>query len=648
MRIASDLTDMLDSSKNVDLQARYDALVRQNKDLMIKYESLLSKMEGIEAFNVWASKNRPSCIIITDGKLVLQNKLFVELIRKSKKGKGYWRISGGKKAGLLKHQIISTARALEMSPDMFPFTREYFLDPTFDGSLNAVEALFEPYVYCKKRYISVILQDITTRTPEKKRLDGLSLYFNSIINPLLEDVFIIDKDYRINYVSNSFLEKAGMAREEIVGRYCYEVAALKPKKCYKDDLQCPVQEVYKKGDPVRVVRQSIRENGLLQCIDVIAVPIHDKKGNIIQVMETLRDITEFMATHNALLISEKRYQTLVEQLPVIVYTAALDEANSITFISPQVKSFIGISASEIIATPNLRMEIIHPADRHRVVKEFSHCRKTRKTSEGEYRIVKPDGQVSWVHDRAVLISDEKGEPQYFLGVMADISDRKKTEDTVRLLSSRLLNAQEEEKSRIARDLHDGLGQSLAVINYSLEDLSKSLPNNKQREKQKIKEVIDSIYQVSTDLRGITFNLRPSMLDHLGLVSTLEWISKDISKKHNLQVDFQAMGMKRKLPPHLENNLFRLFQEAINNIIKHAKTQKVNLKLIHRHPKIIAIISDDGQGFDPNSTLRDNNWMGIIGMKQRVSTLGGQFNIRSGVGRGTTVRIEIPLNQEEGP
>jgi PAS domain S-box-containing protein len=643
VRTASDL-DILESSKEVHHQARYDALVRQHKALVVEHEKLLATMEGIKASDIWASKKNPDCvcIVIPSGKVVFENKQFIKLIRETEE-EGYWCTSGDKKSGLLKEQIIRTVKEPEES-FIFPFKKEYFRDPTLDRGVNRVEALFEPYIHNKKRYICVILQDTTTRTLQERKLGDLSLNF---INPPHEDVFILDKDHRINYASNSFLKKEGMALEEIVGRYCYEVATWKLNRCCTREFQCIVRQVHDTGEPARMVRRSVGKDGSLKCTDVIAIPIRDKQGNIIQVMWALRDVSEFMATHDALLTSEKKYQTLVEQLPVIVYTMTLEEKPTITFISPQTKSVFGISADEIIANPNLRMKIIHPVDRGRFIKEFLNCRKQGKAFESEYRLMKSDGDILWVHDRATLISDDKGQPQYFLGMITDINDHKKMEERIRLLSSRLWNVQEEEKSRIARDLHDGLGQSLAAILYSLEGLAELLPNDMQREEQTIKEVIDLIQKVSTDVRCIASDLRPSMLDTLGLVPTLRWMSRYLPEKHNIQVDFQAMGMEqKKLPSNLEINIFRLFQETINNIIKHAKAQRVNLKLIHRYPKIVMIISDDGRGFDFNSTPPDNNRMGIIGMRQRVSALGGEFNIKSEVGRGTTVRVEIPLNQGE--
>ncbi|MDY6855594.1 MAG: PAS domain S-box protein [Thermodesulfobacteriota bacterium] len=643
MSIASDL-DILDPSKEGDHQVIYDVLARQYKALLVEHEKLLATMEGIKAFDIWSSKKNPDCvcIVIPSGKVVFENKQFIKLIKETEK-EIYWCKHGDTKPGLLKEQIIRTVKKLEET-FIFPFKKEFFRDPTLDGGVNRVEALFEPYTHNKKRYICVILQDTTTHTLQERKRDDLSVNF---INPPHEDVFILDNDHRINYASNSFLQKEGMALEEIIGRYCYEVTAWKLNRCCTSEFQCIVRQVHDTGEPVRMVRRSVGKDGSLKCTDVIAIPIHDNKGNIFQVMWALRDVSEFMATHDALLTSEKKYQTLIEQLPVIVYTMTLEEKPIISFISPQVESVFGISADDIIANPNLRMKIIHPVDRGRFIKEFLNCRKQGKAIKCEYRLMKSDGDILWVHDRATLICDEKGQPQYFLGMITDINDHKKMEERIRLLSSRLWNVQEEEKSRIARDLHDGLGQSLAAILYSLEGLAELFPKDMQREEQIIKEVIDSIQKVSTDVRCIASDLRPSMLDTLGLVPTLRSMAMYISEKHDIRVDFQAMGMEqKKLPSNLEINLFRLFQETINNIIKHAKAKRVNLKLIHRYPKIITIISDDGRGFDFNSILRDNNRMGIIGMRQRVSALGGEFNIKSEVGKGTTVRAEIPLNLGE--
>ena len=227
---------------------------------------------------------------------------------------------------------------------------------------------------------------------------------------------------------------------------------------------------------------------------------------------------------------------------------------------------------------------------------------------------------------------------------SDITERIMAEQELNWITTQFMHIQEKEKARIARDLHDGLGQVIVAEKLLLEGLLESLSkcSGLDAERRQLQEIISQVEATSDELRRISFDLMPSMLEPLGLQQTLEWMRDHFSSLYNLDIDLQSFGLSQKrLPPELEVPLFRVFQEGLNNVVRHAQAGHVQLRLIVSHPKVIAVIADDGRGFSLESDSRLG--IGLRGMKQRIGQLGGTLKIQSKVGIGTSIRVEIPYH-----
>jgi signal transduction histidine kinase len=224
----------------------------------------------------------------------------------------------------------------------------------------------------------------------------------------------------------------------------------------------------------------------------------------------------------------------------------------------------------------------------------------------------------------------------------DVTERILAEQELDWISVQFMRIQEKEKARIARDLHDGLGQAIIAEKLLLEGILESLAkcNDLDAERKQLLQIISEVEKTSDEIRRISFDLMPSTLELLGLPQTLEWMRDHFASLYDLDIDYQSFGLTQKrLPPELEVPLFRIFQEGLNNVVKHAQARHVQLRLIFSHPKVIAIVSDDGKGFSPKND--DQLGIGLKGMKQRIAQLGGTLKIQSSVGTGTTIRAEIP-------
>ncbi|MDP2719438.1 MAG: GAF domain-containing protein [Dehalococcoidia bacterium] len=213
------------------------------------------------------------------------------------------------------------------------------------------------------------------------------------------------------------------------------------------------------------------------------------------------------------------------------------------------------------------------------------------------------------------------------------------------LLEKLISAQEEERRRIARELHDEACQSMAALAINLETIADSLPEKYHSARQKLRTLKERAIQTAEGIRNLALELRPSILDDLGLFNAIDWYAKGYLVKRGIDVKIDADHSKMKLPPYTETMLFRIIQEALTNVGKHAEATKVRVRMRGDTSRFIVEVEDNGKGFDVEAALKKEGVrqnLGLHGMSERATLLGGSFNISSEPGKGTTVHVEVPL------
>ena len=216
--------------------------------------------------------------------------------------------------------------------------------------------------------------------------------------------------------------------------------------------------------------------------------------------------------------------------------------------------------------------------------------------------------------------------------------------------SQIIEAQENERKRISRELHDEIGQGLTAIKFNLDIMDKDLPSTFPIVRERLKEAKSLSNQTLTAMRQLSMDLRPTMLDDVGLIPTLRWYIQNFSNRLNIKSNFQAVGFEEKLPPQIETAFYRIIQEALNNIAKHAEASRVDISLQWRDSILSVSITDNGRGFDLYEVLRPDSLergLGIIGMQERISLLGGKIDIQSRPDSGTYLYIEVPYPKDNG-
>lgn len=223
----------------------------------------------------------------------------------------------------------------------------------------------------------------------------------------------------------------------------------------------------------------------------------------------------------------------------------------------------------------------------------------------------------------------------------EIRERERAEKEIRYLSRKLISGIEDAQKKLAQDLHDEFGQTLAALHMGVETLWNSVPEQPEARKESFERLVDLIEQLGDRIRSISSDLRPDLLDDLGLIPTLEWYVREFMDSHpDIHMHFQSIGFKKRLTSEFEVILYRIFQESLNNIVKHSKARSVSAMLTYSYPKVILMIKDDGVGFDP---AERSGGIGLIGMRERVVSVKGSIDIRSEKGKGTTVRAELPVS-----
>lgn len=217
---------------------------------------------------------------------------------------------------------------------------------------------------------------------------------------------------------------------------------------------------------------------------------------------------------------------------------------------------------------------------------------------------------------------------------------------LRRLTEKLFNSQEEERRRIARELHDETGQSLTAVGLALERLEEKVVSENKGLKDEISDIRKMINRTSSEIRRLSFHLHPTLLIDLGLEPALDLYLKEIQTHSGLDIEFNMVGFNQRLSVDIETAFYRFSQEALTNTLKHSGAENFRLSIIKSYPRIIFLAEDDGIGFDTQIIENDKRSLGLLGMRERASLLGGSFHLRSKLGDGTRVRIEVPLNEAQ--
>jgi len=365
-------------------------------------------------------------------------------------------------------------------------------------------------------------------------------------------------------------------------------------------------------------------------------PVFDAGGAVVGVGAVATDITERRIAEQAL----REQRTLLAEAQKLAGLGCWewDPVSGRVNWSDEMYSIYGVHPGEFRPSFESYLERIHPEDRARAAATVALALMDNRAFSMDERIVRPDGRVRQLRSHGEVVRDEGGRPLKMVGACIDVTEQKAAEAALRALTRRLVEAEETERRRIARELHDRVGQNLSALNINLDILLGKLQDQPAR--RRLEDSLKLVDATLQSIENVMAELRPALLDEYGLAAALAWYGEEYAQRTGIRVGVQAGDAGTGLRPEAAVALFRIAQEALNNAAKHSSAKRITVGLEEKGGELVLSVSDDGKGFDPAAAPR-GRW-GMTTMRERAEAAGGRLSVDSSLGQGTTVRAAVPL------
>jgi PAS domain S-box-containing protein len=390
---------------------------------------------------------------------------------------------------------------------------------------------------------------------------------------------------------------------------------------------------------LEVSYRMIRPNGTVIWVGRNSRAHFDERGRMLRIVGMVADITERKATEEALRESEERLRLAVKAGRM--YAFEWDPATDVIVRTGQCKDILDWMDDPTRDTGCQFVARVHPDDREAYAGPVPEPTPENPVYQTSYRVLRPDGSVIWLEANGRVFFDCQGRRLRVIGMVADITARKLAEEALSSVSRRLIEAQEQERSRIARELHDDLGQRMALLQIGLEQFDQDTAKLSSQARHQLRGLAEAAEEVSSNIHNLSHQLHPSKLDTLGLVASLDGLSRELSNQHTLAVRFVHHDIPGQIPKDVTLCLFRIVQEALRNVVKHSGAADARVDLSGHDGRIDLCIADSGAGFSPESA-NGVAGLGLISMRERLRLVGGQLSIESSPLHGTRIRVRVPL------
>ncbi len=343
-------------------------------------------------------------------------------------------------------------------------------------------------------------------------------------------------------------------------------------------------------------------------------------------------------------ISKERFNTLAKVATVGIFLSSAE--GFYLYVNERWSDITGLTYDQAFGEGFLTA--VHSHDRKRIRTEWHRCVREQTEFHSEYRIFREtDRAEAWVYGQALPEFNTDGSLAGFIGTITDITERMNSEIEIdnsrkqlRALTVRLQNIREEERTHIAREIHDDLGQALTGLRMDLAWLTNKFSAADETARKRLKAMMDLTDGTIHKVRKLATDLRPGILDDIGLAAAIEWQGKDFGERTGIEFSFH-LDEELHMDEKHSTAFFRIFQESLTNVIRHAQARHVGISLRKDGSNVILTIEDDGKGIAPNE-LANPRSVGILGMKERAASLNCEVNIIGVHNKGTTVRVRIPL------
>ncbi|MGE5570604.1 MAG: PAS domain S-box protein [Rhodospirillales bacterium] len=476
---------------------------------------------------------------------------------------------------------------------------------------------------------------------------------SGLLRRSLDIMALVDRDGVIRCVSPAVTRILGFSPAELTGRSLFDLLNPEDSGKVKAGLDRIIQGAAIGRTALFRVR---RKDGSWRVLEAIGRKLTDDQDSPAVAIET-RDITRRKLALKALRQSRRFVRHIAASVPdpLVIYDLVQGR-----FVYAN-RDVLGYPPEQIQAMSGDQFaELVHPDDKPMLAERLAKLRRGRsgEVFEVEFRLKDIQGRWHWISSRdTILKRTREGLAQQTISVLRDITARKQAEsdleaheaelrrsrEELRALAARLLTVAEDERKALSRELHDDLNQRLAIFAIDLETLASGLPPE-QPLRREMESLTARIVELTEDVRRIAYRLRPSLLDDLGLVPALRSYCEQLKGREGMAVAFTYSELPPTLKPEQALCLYRVAQEALRNVAKHARTRRAAVTLSVDGADVVLNVRDWGAGFDPAAA--QSRGLGMIGMVERVRLVGGAFEVRSHPGQGADIEVRIPCVLEE--
>ena len=356
------------------------------------------------------------------------------------------------------------------------------------------------------------------------------------------------------------------------------------------------------------------------------------------------DVTDRKAAEEALRRKDIELRESEERLRLAaqsgrMYAFEWDRASDVIVRSAEYAHILGMSGECKETTCRQMMTTVHPDDQARVTAASLSCTPENPRYRVQYRVNRDDGSIVWLEKNGHAFFDRDGNMQRVIGMVADITDRKLAEEALSTLSRRLIEAQEAERARIARDLHDDIGQRLTLILLTLERFRQTTSSAPQK-LDLLNNLCKQVADTSRSVQNLSHELHSATLRHLGVAEAMRGFCRELSEQQKVEINFSDKDIPETVTPELSLCFFRVLQEALHNAVKHSGARRFDVDLRGLQGRLGLRVRDAGVGFDPEEAMKGRG-LGLISMQERLKLVNGELAVESKPRRGTTIYAYAP-------
>jgi len=449
-------------------------------------------------------------------------------------------------------------------------------------------------------------------------------------------IWMADTDKLCAYFNKPWLDFTGRSMEAELGNGWAEgVHPADLQKCMDTYWQA-----FDRREEFRLEYRLRRHDGEYRWVLDIGVPRFDQHSSFIGYIGCGVDVTERKHAEEALRESEA-YLSEAQRLTHTGSGAWQVPGGDALYLSDEWYRIYGFDSKAGLSVWNDRLQRMHPEDRAKVEETKDRAIRGKSDYEVDHRILLPDGTVKYTHTVGHPVLNARGDAEQFVFTMMDVTERKRSEEALSTMSRRLIAAQEQERARIARELHDDIGQRLALLAVELDQLHHD-PQNLPEVGSRLGELQKQASEIATGIQTLSHELHSSKLEYLGIASAMRGFCQEFGRQQKVEIDFKTHDLPSPLSPDISLCLFRVVQEGLHNSVKHSGARHVEVRLWGTLNEIHLTVTDPGVGFD-SEAVKESRGLGLVSMEERLKLLRGTLLIESQRNFGTAIHARVPFN-----